>query len=379
MSDFPRVSRSFRFPAAISAALLASLAMDVGTPAQAETVQTVGTGERVVEAQLSAVHIVSAINGRAGLPDDKPKRALAADGVTLYAVLEARIAGERVFFSDADTVQLSGRKRVTRPMREAPTAALAWFKVEPAVEDMSNTESGSFRYEPISYREVRVQAWMLKTSVAADVQPTLTPNRGKGLGTMRYKVIAYQGDHKVESPGAEARRKRASGGLTDKVHRVSLRRDDTFLGVMTEMFGQPYIWASAGSTRGTHQSERLEGSDCADLMVYGARRKGYDIEYTWTGGMDKYTRVLARGEPREDGVYVDRKGKPLRFPEVGDMLLFPRHIGALVEDRGVKGVLDTEDVMMHTFFASPREQPVGDTAYADAPIEVIRWNRQLDR
>lgn len=148
---------------------------------------------------------------------------------------------------------------------------------------------------------------------------------------------------------------------------------------MSEMFGQPYIWASAGRTRRTHQSERLEGSDCADLMVYGARRKGYNIEYTWTGGMHEYTRVLSRGEPREDGVYVDRKGKPLRFPRVGDMLLFDRHIGALVEDRGVKGVLDTEDVMMHTFFASPREQPVGETAYADAPIKVIRWNRKLDR
>lgn len=353
-----------------------------GGPAAAETdrlKRAPETAERTVQPRLKAVHIVSAIGNRQAIPDDRPKRALASDGITMYAVLEARIDGRRTFFSDVATIRVGGRKRAALPMREAPTAALAWFKVEPEVDNMSNTQSGSFRYERIGYREVSVQAWMLKSTVTAEVRPTLTPDRGQGLGTMRYKVVAHQGDHKVASPGVEARRKGGSGGLTDKVHRISLRRDDTFNGIMTEMFGQPYIWASAGRTRRTHQSERLEGSDCADLMVYGARRKGYDIEYTWTGGMHEYTRVLARGEPREDGVYVDRKGRPIAFPRPGDMLLFDRHIGALVEDRGVEGVLDNQDVMMHTFFASPREQPVSETPYADAPIKVIRWKRKLTR
>jgi hypothetical protein len=110
-------------------------------------------------------------------------------------------------------------------------------------------------------------------------------------------------------------------------------------------------------------------------MVYGVRRLGKNIPYTWTGSLPKYTKRLAKGAPRDDGVYVDRKGEPIPFPKPGDWILFPRHVGALVADRGVRGVLDTADVMMHTYFASPREQPIGESAYADAPIEVHRWRR----
>jgi hypothetical protein len=177
----------------------------------------------------------------------------------------------------------------------------------------------------------------------------------------------------VATPGAEARRGRGAGGLDDRVHRVSLRRDDTFLGYLTEMYGQPYIWASAGGSDATHQSERLEGSDCADFMVYAARREGRRVSYTWTGGLGAYTRSLGRGTLREDGVYVDRRGAPLPFPRPGDMVLFPRHVGALVEDRGVVGALDVADVMAHTLFDAPKEEAIATSGYAAGPVELLRW------
>ena len=58
---------------------------------------------------------------------------------------------------------------------------------------------------------------------------------------------------------------------------------------------------------------------------------------------------------------------------VGDMLLFPRHVGALTEDRGEPGVLDTDDIMMHTLFASPQRQRIGNSGYGGYGIEVLRW------
>ncbi len=139
------------------------------------------------------------------------------------------------------------------------------------------------------------------------------------------------------------------------------------------MFGQPYIWASAGTSNRTHQSERLEGSDCADFVVYGRRRLGEDRDYTWTGSLPDVTRLLGRGRPDKDGIYVDDKGKALPFTRPGDILLFPRHVGVLVADRGEQGVLDRADIMFHTYFASPQQQPVGDTDYRDAPVELRRW------
>jgi hypothetical protein len=190
---------------------------------------------------------------------------------------------------------------------------------------------------------------------------------------MRYKLVAVTEHGAFATPGVEARRGKASGGLADSVHRVSLRRDDTYLGYLTELYGQPYIWASAGASKSAHQSERLEGADCADFVVYGQRRMGKDLAYTWTGDLPRVSRLLAAGSAGKDGVYIDAHGRPVPFTRAGDLLLFPRHVGVLSRDRGVRGVLDREDTMVHAYFATPREQALGETDYASAPVEVRRW------
>jgi hypothetical protein len=139
------------------------------------------------------------------------------------------------------------------------------------------------------------------------------------------------------------------------------------------MYGQPYIWASAGTTDGSHQSEHLEGSDCADFVVYGMRRLGKKISYTWTGGLPGITKLLAAGARGDDGIYRDDAGKPLPFTKVGDLILFPRHVGVLAKDQGTIGVLDDQDLMMHTLFDSPKEQAIADSGYADKPVEIRRF------
>ncbi|HKE14792.1 MAG TPA: hypothetical protein VKB80_08020 [Kofleriaceae bacterium] len=324
-------------------------------------------------ARLIGVQLVSRI-GRAPVADDRPKRALARDGVRLYAVLVARDGAHTAYYSDAGpVVEIGGKRRPARPLAEAPAARLAWFKVEPRVESMSNTESGQFRFEPIDYAETEVERWRGQASVAADVRPTLTTDRWHGIGTMRFKLRAATASGTFATPGAEARRGRGSGGLGDAVQRVSLRRDDSYIGFLGELFGQPYIWASAGTSNAAHQSERLEGADCADFVIYGRRRMGEDRDYTWTGALPQVTRLLAAGRPGKGGVYLDARGRPLPFPQVGDLVLFPRHVGVLVEDRGRPGVLDGADLLLHAYFASPRAQPLGETDYRDAPVELRRW------
>lgn len=346
------------------ALVLTALALSLAAPASGEA--------RAAPGRITEVRVVSRVGD--GPIDDRPKRATARETVTLYAVLTVRDGDRVVHFSGAsDPVTVDGKRRVTRPMAEAPPSALRWFKVEPAAESMSNEASGRFRFEPIDYAETEVAAWRGRPSVPADVRPTLTTDRGGGLGTMRFMAVATADGARVASPGRSARRGRGSGGLTDAVHRISIRRDDTYLGFLTELYGQPYIWASAGTSPRAHQSERLEGADCADFVIYGWRRLGHDVAYTWTGALPQVTRLLSRGRVGDDGVYVDERGRPIRFPRAGDLLLFPRHVGALVADRGTPGVLDREDVMVHAYFATPREQPVGETDYRDAPIEVRRW------
>ena len=321
-----------------------------------------------------AVHLVSRLRDAPDTPADAaPKRARADTGVTLHAVLEVHDQRRRpTFYSDAGRVRLGGRVHVTLPMDRAPAATLRGDKVEPTSENLSNTATGSFRFETIPYAETEVAAWRSRPSVLADVRPTRTTDRGRGLGTMRYKLVAIAAGRTSSTPGVEARGDRGSG-LSDRVHRVSLRRDDSYLGMLDELFGQPYIWASGGQPDGAHQTERMEGADCADFVVYGMRRLGHRVAYTWSEGLRGHGRRVGAGSARADGVYVDQRGVPLPFPRPGDLLLFPRHVGALSQDRGVPGVLDQQDLMMHTLFASPREQSIADSGYADKPVEIRRW------
>lgn len=304
---------------------------------------------------------------------DRPAYARADQKVTLHAVVTVADGATRITYSEAPALRLAGKSVATVPLAKAPEIELRWNRIEPAVATMTNGDTPSeFKFQPIDYRATPIDGAQGKASIAADVRPTLTPDHGKGVGTMRYQIVALQGDRVIASAGPEARRGKGSGGLTDAVARVSIRRDDTYLGFLTEMYGQPYIWASAGLTDRNHQSEHLEGSDCADFLVYGARRMGKKLAYTWTGALPQVSKLLAAGTRSEDGIYRAKDGTMLPFTKIGDLVLFPRHVGVLAQDRGQAGVLDDQDLMMHTLFDTPKEQAIADSTYQDQPLELRR-------
>ncbi|HUJ56981.1 MAG TPA: hypothetical protein VLX92_00655, partial [Kofleriaceae bacterium] len=232
---------------------------------------------------LVTARAIASVDG--GAASERPAYARLDQHVTLYALVQVEDAGRRTWYSDAPAVTLGGRALHVSPLARAPELAITWNRIEPAAAAYSNTDEngGNFHFTQIDYVATEIAGAANRAAIAADVRPTLTEDHGHGVGTMRYQIVVAQGDHTVASAGGEARRGRGSGGLTDDVMRVSIRRDDSYLGYLTEMFGQPYIWASAGITDATHQAERLEGADCADFVVYGMRRLGKKIGYTWTG------------------------------------------------------------------------------------------------
>jgi hypothetical protein len=329
-------------------------------------------GDPAVNARVIDAHVLAAIDG--GPAGDRPTYARADQRVTLHVAILGESAGKRVIYSDASAVVLGGKRITPQPLARAPQLELRWNRIEPAVATMTNGDTPSdFHFEPVDYRATPIDLATNLASIAADVRPTLTPDHGHGVGTMRYQIVVRQGDRAIASPGPEARRGKGAGGLSEAVLRVSIRRDDSYLGYLTEMYGQPYIWASAGLSDASHESEHLDGSDCADFVVYGMRRMGKPLAYTWTGALPQVSALLASGERAGDGIYRDRAGKPLPFTRIGDLVLFPRHVGVLAADRGTPGVLDDQDLMMHTLFDSPKEQAIGETSYADQPLELRRF------
>jgi hypothetical protein len=375
-------------PGVALAGLLVSLAVGCGTSGPREDRVTAERPRRAAAAAavperdpaigdpddatpITRVYVASAVDGAAA--DTSPKRARLDQAVTLYAVIVTGSgAGERTY-TDAPALRVRNADVAIRPLAQAPAAALRWRKVEPVEQTMSNTASGEFRFETIAYRATAMPAESGRGAIAADVHPTLTPDHGDGVGTMRFQIEVTQSGRAIASAGAEAKKGRGAGGLTDDVHRISLRRDDTYLGYLTELYGQPYIWASAGTSDRSHQSEQLEGCDCADFVVYGQRRMGNRLAYTWTGALPEVTALLAKGNRAADGVYRDAHGAALPFTGAGDLILFPRHVGVLTVDNPPLGTLDDGDLMMHSLFDTPKEVAIRDSTYQDTPTELRRW------
>ncbi|HOX42727.1 MAG TPA: hypothetical protein PK668_03965 [Myxococcota bacterium] len=320
-------------------------------------------------------------------------RARLDQGVTLFAAVEARLDGRPVVVSEAEAVELpDGRVPAARLRRPAtlPAAAgwtLAWSKVQPVGDSYNNTRGG-FHWDAIEYRTfpwAAPDAPGAPWSRPADARP-LPPyaDAQGGLGTMAFQVeLAREGAAPLASPGAGSLHR---GGLSSQVTRVALRRDDSYLGRLTELFNTPYIWGSAGEPPAEHQAERLIGSDCADFIVYGARRLGKELPYRATWHLPEVASTVARAARVDaDGRFVTERGQPVRIGagageiQPGDLLLFPGHVGALREDRAPLGVLDLNDVLIHTYWAPPCEQPIRDTAYTQSRVRVLRWRRGAQR
>ncbi len=253
-----------------------------------------------------------------------------------------------------------------------------WFKLEPTTESVDNTQP-SFHFAPIAYRATELEACRDQSECPADVTPTVLPKVEAlpGVGTMGFQVEVTRADGTVvKTPGLESVK---YGGLTPDVMRVAFRRDDSFLGYITELVNTPYIFGSAGPD-GRNQTDLLIGADCADLAVYGRRRMGKKAEYVSSYTIDKQAPERFKGVAANDqGEVVDAKGKPIAFGakgvQAGDLIHFPgsRHVAVLYEDRAPVGVLDSGDLMIHTCWAPPKIEAIAGSSCASFPWRLLRF------
>lgn len=234
-------------------------------------------------------------------------------------------------------------------------SAQRWYRVEPTVGSLDNT-TPSFHFENVTYAETELTACRDAATCRVDVTPTkLAPVSAlPGLGTMAFRVEATVNGKTVSTPGLEATK---YGGLTRDVFRVTVRRDDSLIGFATELINTPYIFGSAGPD-GRNQSDLLIGSDCADLVIYARRRQGHRAEYTSSYEIDKQAPLVKSGPPK-----------------AGDLIHFPsvRHVAILFEDRPPVGVLTEDDLILHTCWAPPTVQRIGDTYCGAPPWRVLRF------
>lgn len=281
----------------------------------------------LILAAAPSVHLEASVNG--GKRSAQWVYAKAGTPVMLHAVLSGKAQAERV----------------------------TWFKINPTVGALDNT-TPSFHFEPVTYEEVEIVACAGKLDCPADVTPSRLPpvKQLPGVGSMAFRVEVKLKDGPVISTPGSASTK--YGGLTPDVFHVAFRRDDSLIGFSSELLNTPYIFGSAGPD-GRNQSDLLIGSDCADFIIYGRRRAGKKAQYTSSYDIDKQAPELKAGVPAR----------------VGDLVHFPsmRHVAILFEDREPVGVVTEDDLILHTCWAPPTVQRIGDTDCVAPPYRVLRF------
>jgi hypothetical protein len=351
--------------------------------------------------------IVAARVGDSGPARDGAAVARKDQTVTLFAAARLRRKGKAVWVTRAPGLLLGGKRVATMTPEDAKVGSIAlrWSTVEPVpahiaaggqAEPYSNavlgTENhGAWRgYDALGYFETALgefteEGW---TRAGSARPPRPADDTWDGLGTMRFKVELRGGGSAVASPGAEATDER---GLKKSVLRVTVRRDDSFLGWLTSYFLVPEVFGSAGPGK-DHQTDRYVGADCADVLVGALRASGSRVDYTSAAGLVALTKHVAGPfQADERGVMTATGTATGGAVAPGDLILIRYagpwatgtgrawdHVGALWEDRGVKGVLDGEDLIIH--MGHPRLEIEPLASQSPAVFDVIRWDaRKISR
>src|SRR3989344_4883399 len=323
--------------------------------------------------EIKRVYVASKVGN--DMASTESKNARSDQNVTLYAVIEAELNRQKIYFGDADSIEINNEKKyLKRWNNDYGDIDIDWFKVESLLGNYPEKAD-------ISYKETK-QKWR-KWSNKANARPSdKRIDLFKGLGTMRFKINIKYNNSTYSTTGKESV---DEFGIKKNVHRISFRKDDTEIGWAYAWCNLPYQWGSRSINdqlpAEQHQTERFIAQDCADLIVGAARFSGKNnLNYTWSNGLESKSNIAAEIECVDENLnFLNKDGKIIRYGNkrnevgIGDKLLGPRHVGILARDSGPRGkpdgILNAYDIMFHTLFDYPQEVYLGE----HPPLKILRW------
>ncbi|MCD4701301.1 MAG: hypothetical protein K8S24_05520 [Candidatus Aegiribacteria sp.] len=169
--------------------------------------------------------------------------------------------------------------------------------------------------------------------------------------------------------------------LTDVVQ-ISLRPNDTYIGYLYELINTPFLMAPRRTPDGSHQSDSRLGTDCAGLAVYGKRRQGFDYSYLGAQRISEYLIPIGEGsyEPvASSDIAIFKNDENSVVPvgddglQPGDILHFGAQVSVFLEDRGITGILDSQDMVIQSWFSGPHVCTIKENGFFGLPVKLYRW------
>ena len=141
---------------------------------------------------------------------------------------------------------------------------------------------------------------------------------------------------------------------TVNIVQIVVREDNTYIGYLTELIGLPFILPPKTIGKFGHQTDLRMGTDCAELAIYGIRRMGYNIPYCGPKGILKYL-------------------KPTNKLIKGTIIHFGYQVSVLYEDKGQKGILDGQDLIIHAYKDKVTIEQLENTELINKEFKLFQW------
>jgi len=142
--------------------------------------------------------------------------------------------------------------------------------------------------------------------------------------------------------------------INKNIIQIVIRENDSYVGYVTELLGLPFILPPFIIEGVGHQTDLRVGADCAELAIYGMRRMGFNIPYCGPKGIIKYL-------------------LPTNKIIKGTIVHFGFQVTILYEDKGIKGKLDDEDLIIHAFEDCVKIEPFGKTKLKKKKYKLYYW------
>ena len=167
------------------------------------------------------------------------------------------------------------------------------------------------------------------------------------------------------------------------VLQIVYRKDDTYIGYLTELFRTPFVIMPKRTKAGKNQADLHMGSDCASFAIYGMRRMGFDYPYIGPQRIYQFLRslypsILRPIERKGTIAYYDAGGDSPNggsMPQPGDILHFGEQVTVFYQDAGVIGMLDSDDLIIHSTILQPEITTIRKSAFNKHALRIFRWKK----
>ena len=166
-----------------------------------------------------------------------------------------------------------------------------------------------------------------------------------------------------------------SEAYTSNIVRFSRFKGDNYLGKLTEIFNLPYVYGSAIlRADGKVSADARYGADCANFIIYGRRREGWNIPHVNPKDLLTYLKELDEFTGFQNGIADGRHGAIHLTPDLlknGLLLHFGRHVAAIYEDHG--DVLTEQTRVVHQLETYPEITTFGAMARKYRQIRIMTF------